>query len=193
MNHDDRKKLGILLNTLAMYYGRQINTAAISMYVDDLLDFPIEEIAAAVSKYRKTPGNNRFPLPADLIKIMRPKINPHSQAVELSSKIVEMVSLCGWTNPGAAREALGELGWQIVQRSGGWQFLCENLGVNLSIGTFTAQTRDLAESLLEFESLAIDTYAPRHLLQEQKNQLDQIMSGFSKNDLNEAIGQKKEN
>jgi hypothetical protein len=48
----------------------------------------------------------------------------------------------GYCNAGQAEKYIGPDGWRIVQRQGGWTYICENLGRNLNPGTFQAQLRD---------------------------------------------------
>lgn len=185
MTATERNELGLHLNNLAMYYGRQINPGVITMLLDDLKYFSYAEILVAIKKYRQAANSNRFPLPNDLIKIINPIVDNKSQAIEAASRIVEAVGTFGWPNQTAARDYIGELGWRVVERIGGWQYICENLGTELNLGTFTAQARDLANATLERVAAGRDGTAPQ-LQQGAPKELTSLLSG---NDLNLALNE----
>lgn len=149
MTQQERNELGLILNNLCNYYSRQSNPATIAMFIEDLENFPLGQIQMAIKKYRQDPKNKTFPLPAQLIDILNPSVNPKNEAIEMASKILESISTFGYPNEEKAKEYLGEYGWQIVKRWGGWDYLCKNLGVTIQISTFQAQTRDMAISLYE--------------------------------------------
>lgn len=188
MNSRERNELGLHITNLAMYYGRQINPLVISMFLNDLSDFSYAEILVALRKYRTTPGCNRFPLPNDLVKIMRPTIDNKNQAIEAASRIIEAVGTFGWPNPEQAKSFIGELGWRVVERIGGWKYICENLGTTFNLGTFTAQARDLANSTLERNELGLDCTAPKLNKSNKK-----VASLLAENDLNNALQKGKTN
>lgn len=183
MNTNERNELGLHLTNLAMYYGRQINPNVVGMFLDDLSEFSYAEILIAIRKYRKLPTSVRFPLPNELIKIMRPEIDNKSQAIEAASRIIEAVNVFGWPNPEQAKTYIGELGWRVVERIGGWQYICENLGTTLNLGTFTAQARDLANATLERVAAGTDSIAP----QIQSGTPKELTSLLTGNDLNRAL------
>lgn len=64
------KEIAKVITTLAVYYGITVNKEQIALFVDDLKDFPIEQIQQACLIYRRNPKNEFFPRPAKLIGII---------------------------------------------------------------------------------------------------------------------------
>lgn len=139
----------------ASYYGRTLSPQVLAMYVEDLEDFPPADVIAAYKAWRRNPKNTQFPLPAQIRGIIQPEVDPDSAAREIASRIVGAISKCGWSNPTGAREYMGEVGWEIVRRFGGWTYVCENHGVSLQPAAFMAQARDLARAQLQFPEAAM--------------------------------------
>ena len=161
MSPQERNELGILFANLAEYYSKNLTRGALAMYIEDLEEYPLGQIQLAMKKYRQDTKNRTFPVPAQLIEIMNPKTNSRNEAMEAASRITEAVSYFGYTNPERAKEYIGDLGWRIVSRIGGWQYLCENLGVTLHVSTFQAQARDIALSTIERGNAGLDGFAPQ--------------------------------
>lgn len=139
----------------ASYYNRTLSPQVLSMYVEDLDDLPPGEVIAAYRSWRRNPKNTQFPLPAQIRGIVSPEVDPDSAAREIASRIVGAITTCGWSNPSGAKEFMGEIGWEIVQRFGGWLHLCENHGMSIDPGQFMAQARDLAKSQIQFSPSAM--------------------------------------
>lgn len=77
-----------------------------------------------------------------------------SESKQVAALIVGSVSRFGWNNSKMAEEAIGPLGWKVVEMSGGWPQIC-NILTDRNTSTLTAQWRDLAASLAEKERLGI--------------------------------------
>lgn len=133
----------------AMYYEKTLNEQVLEMYVNDLAGLNERQVILAYEVYRKDPKNMRFPLPAQIRAICEPPVDDDSLAREAASRIVSAVRTIGYPSPGVAREYIGELGWKVVERNGGWMSLCQNL-MEDQIGTFQAQARDLARAQIQF-------------------------------------------
>lgn len=146
-------KEAILLT--AEYYGRQLRLEIISMYANDFEGYEIESVIAAYAQYRKNPKNMTFPLPAQIKQILTPELSHDAQANEIASQIRNAIGKFGWCNANEARAHIGEIGWEVVNRAGGWSYICENLGLDLNQLTFHAQARDLAKSILETKKISI--------------------------------------
>ncbi len=142
-NQDAIKKL---LVGLSAYYQQQIPDVALSMYAEDLADIPAHLVQNAAREYRRNPKHTRFPLPAALRAIAIPEDDPEGAAREAAARIIGAVEKNGWPNPDRARAYIGELGWAVVQRLGGWPSICQTLD-QTDIGVFQAQARDLAKVL----------------------------------------------
>lgn len=132
----------------ASYYGRTLSPQVLAMYVEDLEDLPPADVIATYKAWRRNPKNTQFPLPAQIRGIIQPEVDPDSAAREIASRIVGAISKCGWSQPKAAQEYMGDIGWEIVRRNGGWEHVCQHHGVSIDPGTFHAQSRDIAKSML---------------------------------------------
>lgn len=134
----------------ANYYGRDLKPEVVAMMADDLSDLDPRAVVAAFDKYRRETKVHRFPLPAEIRQMVQPSVDPDSAAREIAARICGAVPKFGWARGQDAREYIGEVGWEIVQRQGGWSYICENLGLTLNPSAFQAQVRDQAKSLLSF-------------------------------------------
>lgn len=137
-------KIAILV--LAEYYQKQLTENQVLMYAEDLSILSPEELSSSILSYRKNPKNKDFPIPARLIDIARPQENENDVGNETSSRIFGAIAGCGSYNPAGAKEIIGELGWEIVERMGGWHTLCMESNHDTA-GTLRAQMRDFAQSI----------------------------------------------
>ena len=135
-----------LFSLMFAFYQKEVQTQVLAMYAHDLREFSYEEIERAFEIYRDDPANKFPPMPAALKKILRPQIDPHSIANDVASKVHGAVSKFGWNQPQAARAHIGEIGWEVVREYGGWEYICQHLGLALDIGTFRAQVRETVKA-----------------------------------------------
>ena len=139
-------ELKALIVAHSAYYGQKLDPTVIQMYAEDLADLPIEVLRRALHEIRRDPKVNRFPLPAVIRARVTPPEMDEDQARDAAARIITAIARCGWTNPDSAKAMIGELGWEVVQRQGGWRSICEGvMEENKTI--FQAQWRDLAMSL----------------------------------------------
>lgn len=122
------------------------------MVVEDVEDLDFEKCLNALTVYRRDPKNKTWPKSSDVRAIVCPVMTPDAQANEAAARIREAIGKFGWPDPVGARKHIGELGWKVVERSGGWQYLCENHGSELNALTYHAQSRDLAKALIEAQN-----------------------------------------
>lgn len=134
--------------TTASYYGRTLSEPVLRMYLEDLADLPAPAVIEGYKTWRRNPKNVHFPLPAQIRGIVSPGIDPESAAREVAARITGAITKHGWSNQAKARESIGEVGWAIVERQGGWMHLCQNHGVTIDPSSFQAQAREQAKSLL---------------------------------------------
>jgi hypothetical protein len=120
----------------------------ISIYDSALSSLGYERAARAVEHVILT-RNSRDPFPSvrELRSVVDPEQEPADGAAMISAAIFGAVSRIGPYNTQAAREALGEVAWKVVQSEGGWQTLCEAVRFD-NATTYKAQWRRLAEALL---------------------------------------------
>lgn len=165
----DLKKLKEVITLTAAYYGFNLRPEVLLMYVEDLADYPENDVIAAYQSYRKNPKNRVMPLPAQIIGLLNPELSPDAKAIEVANRIRSAIGKYGWPNPNDARAYIGELGWKVVERAGGWNYICENHGLDLNPLTFFAQSRDSAKSILESANVGEFDRPIGIELKEQKN------------------------
>ena len=152
MNQAHRDQLGRKLTEIALLYGKDLTKDQVTGFINALLNFmpdTFENYLRACDAYAQDPKNKFFPAPVALRSYLKPEASPDAVANEVASRIRQAISKFGWPNPEDAKVYIGELGWKVVERSGGWTYLCENHGVELSPLTYFAQSRDLAKSMIE--------------------------------------------
>lgn len=129
----------------SVYYGRQFTTDVIDMYVEFLSDLSMEDVMNAIKAYCMN-GKNKFMFnAAQLREIINPEPSPDDVSREIASRITQAVTQYGYCNTSHAREYIGEIGWEVVQRKGGWNHICQNLGVSIDPTVFEAQCRELSK------------------------------------------------
>lgn len=159
MSPAEQQQLKALIVATALYYGQEIPDPALKLYVEDLADLPFAVVAEAIKQVRRDPKTTRFPLPAVIRDKIAPAETDELQAMEAAARIPEAVSRFGWNNPGPARLFIGELGWVVVQRDGGWSNVCQVLNED-NLGTLKAQWRNLALGELKRARMGILHEAP---------------------------------
>ena len=162
MTQEERDSIGMELSRAAIFYDRSdFDKTKISMMIDILFDaFPeatSSQIIKAIKSYRDDQKNLTFPAPARLAAYLRPSISKESQASEITSRIIESITKFGYTSSGyhKAKEHIGNIGWIVVQRFGGWQPLCEDLGLKIPLTTFQAQAREIIKAQLEIQNSGV--------------------------------------
>jgi hypothetical protein len=76
-----------------------------------------------------------------------PKRDEDAEAVAISSKIIERVSLDGRNNWQRAKERIGDVGWDALGGTRAWHDLCAQL-TESNVGTMRAQLREQVKSRL---------------------------------------------
>lgn len=143
MTQIEKQKLKALFVATAAYFGHEIPDSALVMYVEDLQDLPFEAVAAAMGEVRRDPKTTRCPLPAMIRARAMPQTDPEAEALEAVGRMVEAISRIGPYRVSDARNFIGELGWAVVTREGGWEQVCSVL-TEENIGTLKAQWRQMA-------------------------------------------------
>lgn len=167
----------VIALTFAYYHpGQILDSAVLEMYAGDLADIPPAAVMMAYQQYRRSPKNNRFPLPAIIREIVYPQdyISHEDQAAEVAARIVGAIPNYGWCNGRAAEEYIGPVGWAAVQRQGGWSYLCENMGTKINPSTFQAQIRKQLESNFKYGINAIEASVGARLTGSPSEGLTQI-------------------
>lgn len=145
----------------SQYYGRPINDDVVKMYLDDLHNMDFNDVVVAMKRYRMDPRNKSMFLPAHIRELIAPSVKPIDLARDTALRIKNAITKFGSWNQREARAFVGDAAWRVVERFGGWQYLCENLGTNALRGdTFMAQCRDAVESDLNLGIAGVDTSRP---------------------------------
>ena len=140
---NNKKEIMKIVFALGEYYSKQLTESQIAMFSEDLSKISLSDLVAAINKYKSIPENVNFPLPAKIISMVNPTIDDKETAIDAVNLIISAVSRFGHNNKKAAKQFMGELAFETVERFGGWQHLCENLNQS-NEGTFRAQLRELA-------------------------------------------------
>lgn len=152
LNQLDRDELAIKISECAFYYSKiDLDRDKIILtinIIDKFFNKPIFEIIRAYDLYMQDSKNKFFPAPAHLREYLQNSTSADYEAKIIASKILESVKKFGWNNPEKVREYVGVNGWNAIESWGGWLYICENLGSEISITTFNAQTRDMIKANL---------------------------------------------
>lgn len=158
MNQNERDIFGKALISVAFLYGYELTKERATMFISSILDFipaTLNEYLISLKKYTEDSKNRTFPNPSQLRIYLRPELSLDAKANEAANRIREAIVEFGWCSPKEAQMFIGNVGWTIVERFGGWQYICENHGVDLNPLTFHAQARDSAKSILEMNELGV--------------------------------------
>lgn len=135
----------------AEYYSRQLSETVLAMYAADLEDLEPDKVCAGYQQYRRNPQNRTFPLPAQIRELVNPEefVAVETQAREIAARIMGAIPKFGWANPKEAQSYIGPHGWALVDRAGGWRYLCENTQAR-QVPMMIAQFRDQLEGTLRY-------------------------------------------
>lgn len=103
----------------------------------------VQAVRKAIMNRRST---DRVPSPADLRRLGTGEVDDADLANEVAGRIVEAIARFGYPSPGEAEKFVGDIGWYVVRRSGGWQNLCTMLASQKSF--YQSQFRDMALSAI---------------------------------------------
>ena len=135
----------------ASYYSKDLSRELLELYCADLADLDENSCIEAYNIYRKNPKNRTFPLPSQIREIVNPKQNISDErlAAEIAGRVSGAIVKFGWANPSDAKAFIGETGWAVVERRGGWSYICQNVGLSINPGVFEAQVRNQVETALK--------------------------------------------
>lgn len=141
-----------ILAGLSVYYNQNISVEQLTMYADDLNELTLDELAIAIKKVRLNPAIKYMPKPAEIIEQVRG--NENHAAIALANLVVEAIGKFGHNNAHRAKEFLGEKGWELVKREGGWESICERTTIE-NVSIMKAQWRELAKAI-EYQNVKND-------------------------------------
>ncbi len=147
---------------LAALFGRDIPGPALKFFVEVLLEhLTPDEARAAINRWAAR--ETRWPAPAHLIELMKPKLEARDEASELSQDLLSLIASKGYTWESTCRYdgyesaeqgvelELGPHAAAIVRRCGGWARFCKEWGGEEGSTSLRAQLRGMCESALKRE------------------------------------------
>lgn len=153
-----REQAEAIILKLSLFYGYQLDEGIQQeLYATTLEPYPVEVLNEALNRYVTNPENDRFPIPPN--KIMQaiygsPK-DDDAVANEVVSRIMNALKFGSGqyyqgqmfdTLISQVKNAVGEIGWAVIEREGGWTRFAQNVQENDR--TARAQLRELAKSVL---------------------------------------------
>lgn len=142
MNAEQQIKTSLI--GFATIVGRDLNEFALAAFYDAISDLPSEQVLHVLKNWFKT--NRNFPHPADIRASIMPEMNNEDNALEVANAIIAAISRYGYTNPKSAQLHIGSLGWEVVNRMGGWKHMCETC-THGNENTLRSQIRTFAETV----------------------------------------------
>lgn len=145
---------------MAKIYDKGIEAETIAFYTEVLLGvLTPDEACSAIARWAAS--EPRWPAPAQIIHLLKPKQEARDIAGELAQDLLRLIAQKGYTWEATFRydgytnieEAIlcevGEEAVAVVRRSGGWSNFCREWGGEQGDGTARAQLRGLCESAVK--------------------------------------------
>lgn len=159
------------LKVLAQICNFNMPPFLLNLYDRELSKYGYEKLCHVAEDFitkRKT--RDPFPSIADFKSVFEPPVNAEDEAIEASSRIIQAISKFGWCNANDAREFIGELGWRVVERFGGWMRVCETVTPD-NVTTLHAQFRNISRVNYSRALAGRDNVAPVLPFKEKKAQM----------------------
>ena len=145
MTNNEKQQIAKLYSSLAITYNRNVTNESIIMMVNSLSDLNFQQVFLVMQNWIATETN--FPLPVLIRNKIKPELNELDDAREVASRVISAISKFGSYSALEAKKYIGEVGWECVQRFGGWQNLCQEINAD-NINIMNAQLRDMSLSLI---------------------------------------------
>jgi hypothetical protein len=131
--------------------GRSLSDITLKAMAGHLAELPAVKTIEAI---RDAQRKGKFPTIDEIAKHVNPQLSPLDEAREVASLIIASISKFGYARALDAEKYMGDFAWKVVERGGGWAWLCENVTTRNS-SQYIAQLRDIAESLGKRAALGI--------------------------------------
>lgn len=120
-----RTRFGELLALLASQCEKEIDFDMLQFYENAIRPFGWEKACAIMEDIILTrSGRDPFPTPGDLLRYVKEEHEDAASAI--AGRVTEAIRRFGSYNHEEARQYIGEQGWALVARFGGWSSLCRN-------------------------------------------------------------------
>lgn len=140
--------LGGLAEMVATAYPNfRLSKIMIQLYENALAQHGYDRLCAALEQIvlsRKS--RDPFPSVAEVAAVINPQLDPAHEAIEAANRVWAAVGKFGYTNPQGAEEYIGQLGWKVVERYGGWGAVCQESNYS-DAGVIKAQMRETAKAI----------------------------------------------
>lgn len=169
------------LSKLAQLNSKQLDPDTIVFFSDILHgQLTSDEACKAIAQWAAT--QTRWPAPADLIQLIKPKATQRDEASALAQGLIALIGRRGYTwehtykydgyssVDEAVQAELGDTAIAVVRRCGGWAAFCRQYGGEEGDGTLRAQLRDLCSAI------AVTPTASRGLLDPMRKSTGQPMA-----------------
>lgn len=157
----EQKRFLSALGGLAKLVGFTLTPELVELYDRGMRRFGYDRALKAVEEHIITRrGQDRFPSIGDLVRLIQPEENDDDAAVEVAGRIFDAIARFGYWNPKEAQDYVGEVGWLVVARNGGWAALCEGT-LSRNVPALKAQFREMALSILRRARAGTLGQAPR--------------------------------
>lgn len=153
------KILMAMIAELAALKGKEVGKHILIAYDRALRPYGYERVLAAMQKIlEQLDINAPFPSIKQIKQILDPKASPEDEAIEAANRVIAAVSIYGPYRQADFKAYVGELGWRLVELTGGVSTLCE---IEMSeIPATRAQLTKLAMTQLNRASAGLDGIAP---------------------------------
>ena len=149
-NYQNKLEVKKALLEDAAFYDIQMNDLKLMLWTAQLQDVDALDVRRAQAHFRDKPNQKFMPMPGEIKNFLNPLVSEDGQARQIAAKVQGAVVKFGYTNGKDAKEFIGDIGWAIVERFGGWSYICQNLGTGIDVNAFQAQVRELAKSQVSF-------------------------------------------
>lgn len=173
MTKEERAEVGIALINSRKAYERTIDDGTLKFMLDLLKDQDAKKVIHGINAYCINPKNKFPPTIADIMGFVNPVLDDETLGVEAASRVVHAVSKYGHNNGHLAQEYIGELGWMAVERYGGWNYICANLGMTLQVPSFQAQVREICRAQAKAAKFGLQDTPPALPQNENKKGLQE--------------------
>jgi hypothetical protein len=150
-----------LLNVFAHNSKTPLSQMLIAIYDKAMEPYGYERAVAAMNILIMECRSWQMPTPHQIVEKINNKPSRISEANEVAGRIMQAISDYGYTRGSEAHDFIGDLGWQVVRRFGGWTSLCCDMGLTLDPSSSRAQMRDIALALMDINDHRSIEEAPK--------------------------------
>jgi hypothetical protein len=123
--------------------GKPLDEFGTEIYVDCLMPLPLDRVLQCLRDGFK---RGKLPTIHEIENFALARPNETDSVQEAVARICSSISRFGTPNSDRAREFIGELGWAIVERFGGWRVVCDVPDMQ-ALGVLRAQMLKLGTSV----------------------------------------------